>query len=556
MAFDGFFIRKLVGEIEENILGAHINKINNISTDEFILTIRKRKNFKLLLSASSSSSRFQLTKNTYENPNTPSNFCTVLRKYLIGGIIQNIEQINNDRIIVFKIKNFDELGYEKYYYLITELMGKHSNIILTDDNKVIIESLKNSYSIDYKRSTIANMNYILPPTESKYNPFDFDSYKNLEFNYSDKRFLMKNFYGVSALLNNYFIAKQIEFEEEFKSFCCNLEIYYSPILLERNGKKDFYFFDVDTGENNIKFASLCDLLDFYYLDIARSNINKSTDKRLFDFIKTKLNRLSKKLEILNKELIEAESKEDYKLKGQLLISNIYMFKKSVPEVATLPNFYSEEFEDIKIELDPNLTIEKNSDRYFNLYKKNKRTIENLYEQIKITEEDIVYFETLQFQVENADKSDLIEIKEELINSGLLKEKISNSKKKNKNNYFVINYNGIDIYVGKNNIQNDAITNKLARRDYLWFHAKDIPGSHVVIFNNNPDEKTKEVAAMLAGYFSKFKNEDRVAVDMTLIKNVKKISGAKPGMVTYTGQKTIKQKIDKMFINELINNKFV
>ena len=154
MAFDGFFIRKLVGEIEENILGAHINKINNISTDEFILTIRKRKNFKLLLSASSSSSRFQLTKNTYENPNTPSNFCTVLRKYLIGGIIQNIEQINNDRIIVFKIKNFDELGYEKYYYLITELMGKHSNIILTDDNKVIIESLKNSYSIDYKQLLI------------------------------------------------------------------------------------------------------------------------------------------------------------------------------------------------------------------------------------------------------------------------------------------------------------------------------------------------------------------------------------------------------------------
>ena len=128
------------------------------------------------------------------------------------------------------------------------------------------------------------MNYILPPTESKFNPFDFDSYKNLEFDYSDKRFLMKNFYGVSALLNNYFIARQTEFEEEFKSFCCNLVAYYSPILLEKNRKKDFYFFDVDTGESNIKFASLCDLLDFYYLDIAKSNINKSTDKRLFDFI--------------------------------------------------------------------------------------------------------------------------------------------------------------------------------------------------------------------------------------------------------------------------------
>ena len=551
MAFDGFFIRKLVGEIEENILGAHINKINNISTDEFVLTIRKRKNFKLLLSASSSSSRFQLTKNTYENPNTPSNFCTVLRKYLIGGIIQNIEQINNDRIIMFKIKNFDELGYEKYYYLITELMGKHSNIILTDENKVIIESLKNSYSIDYKRSTIANMNYILPPTESKHNPFDFDSYKNLTFDYSDKRFLMKNFYGVSALLNNYFVSRQTEYEKEFKSFCCNLGVYYSPILLEKNGKKDFYFFDVNNDETNIVFTSLCDLLDFYYLDIAKSNINKSTDKRLFDFIKTKLNRLNKKLEILNKELIEAESKEDYKLKGQLLISNIYMFKKSVPEVATLQNFYSEDLSDIEIELDPNLTIEKNSEKYFDLYKKNKRTIENLIEQIEISKQDLGYFETIKFQIENADKTDIAEIKEELIANGILKEKIRVNKKKNKSNYFVINHNGTDIYVGKNNLQNDAITNKLARRDYLWFHAKDIPGSHVVIFDNNPSEETIEVASMLAAYYSKFKNEEYVNVDRTLIKNVKKISGAKPGLVTYTGQKTVKQKIDKDLIGELL-----
>ena len=380
--------------------------------------------------------------------------------------------------------------------------------------------------------------------------------KYIGYGYEDDDF--GNRLTVAGINGKELVTKNIQlhlwhYSDPTKIHSANEEYYYKR-KEKIFSKKDLYFFDVDTGENNIKFASLCDLLDFYYLDIAKSNINKSTEKRLFDFIKTKLNRLSKKLEILNKELIEAESKEDYKLKGQLLISNIYMFKKSVPEVATLQNFYSEELEDIKIELDPNLTIEKNSDRYFNLYKKNKRTIENLYEQIKITEEDIVYFETLQFQVENADKSDLIEIKEELINSGLLKEKVSNSKKKNKNNYFVINYNGIDIYVGKNNIQNDAITNKLARRDYLWFHAKDIPGSHVVIFNNAPDEKTKEVAAMLAGYFSKFKNEDRVAVDMTLIKNVKKVSGAKPGMVTYTGQKTIKQKIDKMFINELINDK--
>lgn len=547
MAFDGFFVRKLIPELEENLVHGRINKINNLSTDEFIFSIRKGKNLKLLLSASPRASRLQITKNIYENPNAPSNFCSVLRKYVMGGIIQSFEQVNNDRIVFIKIKNFDELGYEKYYYLIVELMGKHSNVILTDEEKVIIESLKNSYSIDYKRSTIANMKYTLPPTGFKYNPFDFESYSKLDFSTDEKRFLMKNFYGVSSLLDTYFVNKK-----DFIDFCENFNNYYKPVLLNIKGKKDFYFFEVEGEVENSEFNSLSELMDVYYMDVAKENINKTTDKKLFDFIKNKLNRLNKKVEILKEELEEANNKEDYKLKGQLLISSIYLFKEKIPEVATLQNFYSENLEDIDIELDPNISIEKNSENYFNLYKKNKRTIENLHEQIDIAQKDISYFETLMFQVENAEKSDLEEIKEELVNAGILKEKIKINKKKNKNSYFVINYNDAAIYVGKNNIQNDTITNKLARRDYLWFHAKDIPGSHVVIFSNNPDEKTKEVAAMLAGYYSKFKNEETVAVDMTLIKNVKKISGAKPGLVTYTGQKTIKQKIDKIFINELIS----
>ena len=293
------------------------------------------------------------------------------------------------------------------------------------------------------------------------------------------------------------------------------------------------------------------LLDYYYMDIARESINKNTDKKLFNFVNSKINRLNKKIDILKSELEQANNRDDYKLKGQLLISNIYLFKKEIPEIVMLQNFYSEDLSDIEIELDPNLTIEKNSEKYFNLYKKNKRTIENLIEQIEIAKQDLGYFETIKFQIENADKTDIAEIKEELITNGILKEKIKVNKKNNKSNYFVITHNGTAIYVGKNNLQNDAITNKLARRDYLWFHAKDIPGSHVVIFDNNPSEETIEVASMLAAYYSKFKNEEYVNVDRTLIKNVKKISGAKPGLVTYTGQKTVKQKIDKDFIGELL-----
>jgi len=550
MAFDGFFMRKMVKELEENILNGRINKINNLSTDEFVFSIRKGKNLKLFLSASSSASRIQLTNNSFENPSTPSNFCSVLRKYLTGGIILEINQVNNDRIVIFKIKNFDDLGYEKYYYLISELMGKHSNIILTNEDNIILESLKNSYSLEYKRSTISNMEYTLPPTVEKNNPFDFSSYSDIEFPIDDKKFLMKSFYGVSALLNNYFQKNsQGDLKNSFISFCKEFDNYFKPVLLEENNKKDFYFFEVK--EYSRDFESLSQLLDYYYMDIARESINKNTDKKLFNFVNSKINRLNKKIDILKNELEQANNRDDYKLKGQLLISNIYLFKKEIPEIVTLQNFYSEDLSDIEIELDPNLTIEKNSEKYFDLYKKNKRTIENLIEQIEISKQDLGYFETIKFQIENADKTDIAEIKEELIANGILKEKIKVNKKNNKSNYFVINHNGTSIYVGKNNLQNDAITNKLARRDYLWFHAKDIPGSHVVIFDNNPSEETIEVASMLAAYYSKFKNEEYVNVDRTLIKNVKKISGAKPGLVTYTGQKTIKQKIDKDLIGELL-----
>ena len=551
MAFDGFFVRKLVEEFNESILYSRINKINNLSNDEFIFSIRKGKNLKLYVSANSSASRIQLTNNSYENPQTPSNFCSVLRKYLMGGIIEEINQINNDRIIKFKIKNFDELGYEKYYFLITELMGKHSNIILTNSDNIIIESLKNSYSLEFSRSTISNMEYVLPPTVKKYNPFNFSEYSDLLCDKNDKKFLIKNFYGVSSVLNNYFLNREEDTLESFREFCKNFSSYNEPTLLKNGNKNDFYYFDIISNKDNIKFDSLSRLLDFYYMDIQKESSNKNTEKELFNFIKNKLSRLNKKLKILNKELLEAKERDDFKLKGQLLISNIYLFKNNIPEVVTLQNFYSENLEDISIELDPNISIEKNSEKYFELYKKNKRTIENLYEQIDITKKDISYFETLSFQIENAGKTDLLEIKEELINSGYLKKDKNKKSTKKKNNYLIIKYNGIDIYVGKNNIQNDTITNKLARRDYLWFHAKDIPGSHVVIFDNNPDKETKRVASMLAGYFSKFKNENYVSVDSTLIKNVKKISGAKPGMVTYTDQKTVKQKIDKIFINELL-----
>ncbi len=543
MAFDGFFTKKIVAELNEQLKFGKINKINNISNNDFIFTIRKNSNKKLIISANPQSSRIHITKSNYTNPQTPSNFCTVLRKYLSNGYVLNFEQINNDRIIFIHIKNNDELGYEKYFYLIIELMGKHANIILTDSNKIIIDAIKNNYDIEYSRSTIANIEYKLPPTKEKYNPFDKNSL-NIVYNEEDKKFLMNNFYGVSSLINNY--CKNIN---NFSNFINNFEILNEPTYFENGNKKDFYFFNIADVKEVIKFDNYSELLDFYYLDNIKLNNNKQTNKKIYLFVENKINRLNNKVTILKKELETIKNDDKNELKGQLLLANNYLFKKYIPKEVKLQNFYSENLEEITIELDENLTIEQNAEKYFNISKKNKRTIKNILEQLEIANNEIEYFENINVQLENANNSDIEEIKEELINQGYLKTKISKKNKKTK--YTIVNYNDFQIYVGKNNIQNSTITHKLANKNYLWFHAKDIPGSHVVIFSNSPDNDTIKVAAMLAGYFSKNKNESYVNVDYTLIKYVKKISGAKEGMVTYTNQTTIKIKIDKILVNNLL-----
>ncbi|MBU0278936.1 NFACT family protein [Gemella sp. zg-1178] len=543
MAFDGFFIKKIVDELNEKLKTGRINKINNISNTELIFSIRKFSNKKLLISIHSQNSRIHLTNNNYENPKSPSNFCTVLRKYINNSFIVSFEQKNNDRIIFIKLKNSDELGYKKNYYLILELMGKHSNIILTDEDYTIIEAIKNSYSIEYSRPTMAGIKYKFPPTVKKINPFNFEEYPTSEKEFNNK-FLLNNFYGVSKLL-----SKQFSSLTEFKDFCAKFNNYNQPLAFKDNGKLDFYYYNFNNFSEENKFTSYSELLDFVYLE---NNLisNKDNNKKIYLFVKNKITKLKNKINILEDELEKAKKDNLNELKGQLLLANNYLYKKFTPKEVVLQNFYDENLENIKISLDENLSIEKNAENYFNKNKKNKRSIENIEKQILVTKEEINYFENLEIQIENAEISDLEEINEELVKHKYIKNKINKKQKNIK--YTVINYEDTPIYIGKNNIQNDNITNKLAKRNYLWFHAKDIPGSHVVIFSNNPKEELINLAAMLAAYYSKFKNEDFVNVDYTLIKYVKKISGAKAGMVTYTNQKTLKIKIDKLLISKIIN----
>lgn len=546
MALDGFFLKKLLEELNLELQNGKINKINNISNNDIILTIRNRTNKKLIISTHPQNFRLHITEKNYENPYKPSNFCTVLRKYILNGTISEFKQINNDRISFIKIKNKDELGYPKEYTLIIELMGKHSNIILTDGNMKILEALKNEYSIEFSRYTISNSTYTLPPTEKKINPFEIENYK-LPNEHKDLKYFSKNFYGFSLLLNNYLINNNIL----LNNFIDELAKQDTPILfIFDNNKRDFYFFDIYKEYlKKIEFNSYSNLLDFYYADYHLVNINKEKNKFLYDFIKNKLNRLTKKLITLNNEIEEIKKDDGNLIKGQLLIANNYLFKKNIPEKVSLQNFYSEKLEFIEIPLNTNISIEQNAENYFNKNKKNKRTIVNLEEQIKITKNEIDYFDNVKIQIENADISDIDEIISELEKYKYIKSK--KSIKIKKNNYHTITHNNQTIYIGKNNTQNDNITNKLAKKDYLWFHIKDMPGSHVVIFNNNPEYETILLAATLAAYYSKAKNEKYALVDYTQIKYVKKIPNSKLGMVSYTNNKTIKVNIDKMLISKYI-----
>lgn len=547
MALDGFFLRKIVNELNEELKTGRINKINNISNHDFIFNIRKNSNKKLIISINPSNFRIHLTKKQYENPYKPSNFCTLLRKYLLNGFISKIEQIRNDRIINITIKNKNDLGYEFSYILIIELMGKHSNIILTDENFVIIDALKNAYNIEFNRYTIANTKYKLPPTKEKIDPFENNN-KILKIeNINDNNFFINNFYGVSKDLNDYLNKNYFN---NFKLFIENFNNLNTPTLYQNKKIKDFYYFDIkNENTNKLEFENYSELLDFFYTENQQNDINKLQNKKLYTFIDSKLHKLKNKIVILEQEIEKNKNSNDFLLKGQLLISNNYLFKKNIPKIVKLQNFYRENLEDIEIKLNPNMTVEQNAELYFKKHKKNKRTLENLKKQIEITKNEIIYFDNISTQINDANASDLEEIKEELIKYKYLKDKIEKKYKKTK--YTIINYNENSIYVGKNNTQNDAITNKLAKKEFLWFHAKDIPGSHVVIFNDNPDEDTINFAATIAGYYSKAKNEDYVLVDYTKIKYVKKISGSKAGMVTYSNNKTIKIKIDKMLINNYI-----
>ena len=526
---DGIFVHYLVEEFNSFLAKGKINKIYQPNPLDIVIQIKKDgATYQLLLSASLDSSRLYLTKQTFVNPATPGNFCMLLRKYIERGIITNIKQYQNDRIIMFEVNTFNELGDNVNYHLIIELMGRNSNVILIDENNKIIDAIRKLPPSDAtSRYIIPKASYEFPIQENKVNPFT-DNTDNV---------LLDNIQGLAKNIEKEIVEY---YHGEILAF---LSKKVKPTIYQNGNKFDYYCFDLNSYQMiNNNFVTLSEMLDYYYnqykktINYSNSDLIKQV-KRLITHQKTKLNNL-------NDDLLKAKDNIKFKDLGILLQANLYNVKKGMSSI-TVTNFLGSN-EELTISLNPELDPSKNLKQIFTKGKKASNALIEVQKQIDKVTSEISYLEDIQSMIEFSTATELEEIKLDLFsNSEQYKNKVKKLAKKNKKleiQHFT--FQDVTIYIGKNNLQNDYLTNKLARNNDYWFHVKDSSGAHVIVSvpGNASDyqmnEETIRLAANLSAYYSKYSSSSSVPVDYTKVKYLKKIPGMKGYHVTYTNQKTI------------------
>ena len=537
MSFDGFFLHHMVEELRRELVNGRIQKINQPFEQELVLQIRSnRQSHRLLLSAHPVFGRIQLTQTTFENPAQPSTFIMVLRKYLQGALIESIEQVENDRIVEMTVSNKNEIGDHIQATLIIEIMGKHSNILLVDKSShKILEVIKHvGFSQNSYRTLLPGSSYIAPPSTESHNPFtikDEKLFEILQTQETTAKNLQSLFQGLGRdtanELESILVSEKLSTFRNFfnqETQPCLTETSFSPVP-----------FANQVGE---PFTSLSDLLDTYYKDKAERDRVKQQASELIRRVENELQKNRHKLKKQEKELLATDNAEEFRQKGELLTTFLHQVPNDQDQVI-LDNYYTNQ--PITIALDKALTPNQNAQRYFKRYQKLKEAVKYLTDLIEETKATILYLESVETVLNQAGLEEIAEIREELIQTGFIRrrqrEKIQ--KRKKPEQYLASDGKTI-IYVGRNNLQNEELTFKMARKEELWFHAKDIPGSHVVISGNlDPSDEVKTDAAELAAYFSQGRLSNLVQVDMIEVKKLNKPTGGKPGFVTYTGQKTLR-----------------
>ena len=568
MAFDTLVVKKIVSELSEKLTLGRIDKIYQPEKDELLLVIRtKTENLRLVLSASSNNPRVHFTDKNKENPLSAPMFCMLLRKHIQSGKIIGVSQPEYERIIMFDIESRNELGDLTKKHLIAEITGRNSNLILCDEDYRIIDSAKH---IDFLQSTVRQIlpggQYIFPPKQDKI-PILSSDIQNADLDFSNdgekcESVIMDAVSGISPLTAREIVYSAIntnaytvgEISEDKRQAITNTvrnfnkNLHFAPCIIFDTLEKPIDFSAIailQYGESykTVFFDSISEVIEkFYSCRDKRERIIQKTAS-LTKLLKNNIERCAKKLSILQKTLNDAKDKEKYKIYGDLITANIYKISKGDRRV-TAENYYAPENPTVEIALKETLTPSENAQRYYKLYSKLKNAEIEVKKQIESTISELEYFESTLSLTENLDsETDINAIKTELADLGYIKRQKSGKRQKivqAKPLHFVSS-DGFDIYVGKNNTQNDYLTLRFANSSDLWFHTKQIHGSHTVIklgINKEVPDRTILEAAQLAAYYSKARESSQVPVDYTQIKNVKKPSGAKPGMVIYDNYNTL------------------
>ena len=529
MSFDGFFLHHMTTELREQVLYGRIQKVNQPFERELVLTIRNnRQNYKLLLSAHPVFGRIQTTKAELPNPQNPNTYTMIMRKYLQGAVIEDIQQVENDRVLEISVSNKNEIGDSVKVTLIMEIMGKHSNIILIDKNESkIIESIKHvGFSQNSYRTILPGSTYIAPPKTDAKNPFDIADEKLFEILQTEDlsaRNLQKLFQGLGRDTANE-LSALLE-TDKLKNFRAFFNREVEPNLTA----KAFSAVKFADSQDQPEFETLSALLDYYYLDKAARDRVAQQASDLIHRVQNELEKNKKKLVKQEKELAATENAEEFRQKGELLTTYLSMVPNDKDSVE-LDNYYTGE----------KITIPLNE------------AVKHLTGLIEETKQTIDYLESVEFSLSQANMDEIEDIREELVQAGFMKRRSTDKRhKRKKPEQYLASDGKTIIMVGRNNLQNEELTFKMAKKGELWFHAKDIPGSHVVIKDNlNPTDEVKTDAAELAAYYSKARLSNLVQVDMIDVKKLNKPTAGKPGFVTYTGQKTLRvtpteEKIDSM-----------
>ena len=559
MALDGITVASLVTELDHTIKNARISKIAQPEADELLLTLKSPNgNFRLALSADASLPFVYLTETNKPSPMTAPNFCMLLRKHIANGRITAITQPGLERIIRFEVEHLDEMGDLQTKYLIVELMGKHSNIIFCTKDNRIIDSIKHvSAQVSSVREVLPGREYFIPQTQEKYDPLQTTqeefTKKALSKPVSAAKAIYTTYTGISPVLANEICfragidadlpAAALSPDEQlhlYNNFHWLMEDVraqkFRPHIILKNGQPiDFAPVELTqyTDLQNEYNESISYVLEQFY---ARRNAytrirQKSADLRRI--VTTALERSHKKYDLQSRQLKDTEKRDKYRIYGELLHTYGYNIAPGSKSFTTL-NYYTNE--DITIPLDDQLTPAENAKKYFARYNKLKRTYEALEVQIAETQAELSHLDSIATSLNIAEsEDDLVQIREELVSYGYIRKKSNEKRQKSKSRPFhYLSSDGFHIYVGKNNYQNDELTFKFANSGDWWFHAKGMPGSHVVLKTEGKElpDRAYEEAARLAAYYSKGRENEKVEIDYLERKNVKKPNGAVPGYVIY------------------------